>query len=173
MSEDDTESANAGAILTRSPGPLAQLGERRLDKPEVTGSSPVRPIDSQRNVDVVRDLWNAYSRGDFDRVIALSDPYVVLVSLEEGPLYGSEALRANHARWLDAWDEDATATLDAVIGAGDHVLVIACFSGRGRSSGVRVEERLYEVYTLRNGWILRADEFTDREAAFTAAGLRA
>ena len=33
-----------GAILGRSPGPLAQLGERRLDKPEVTGSSPVRPI---------------------------------------------------------------------------------------------------------------------------------
>jgi hypothetical protein len=32
------------AILGRSPGPLAQLGERRLDKPEVTGSSPVRPI---------------------------------------------------------------------------------------------------------------------------------
>jgi hypothetical protein len=27
----------------RPPGPLAQLGERRLDKPEVTGSSPVRP----------------------------------------------------------------------------------------------------------------------------------
>ena len=34
----------AAAILGRSPGPLAQLGERRLDKPEVTGSSPVRPI---------------------------------------------------------------------------------------------------------------------------------
>ena len=26
------------------PGPLAQLGERRLDKPEVAGSSPARPI---------------------------------------------------------------------------------------------------------------------------------
>ena len=34
----------AGAILGCLPGPLAQLGERRLDKPEVTGSSPVRPI---------------------------------------------------------------------------------------------------------------------------------
>src|SRR5918992_2218491 len=27
----------------RPPGPLAQMGERRLDKPEATGSSPVRP----------------------------------------------------------------------------------------------------------------------------------
>jgi hypothetical protein len=30
--------------LERFPGRLAQLGERRLDKAEVTGSSPVSPI---------------------------------------------------------------------------------------------------------------------------------
>ena len=35
---------------------------------------------SQENVEIVRELWDAYSRGDFDRVVALSDPYVVLVS---------------------------------------------------------------------------------------------
>ena len=52
------------------------------------------------------------------------------------------------------------------------MLVIACFRGRGRSSGVRVAERLYEVYTLRNGSILRVDEFSDRAAALEAVGLR-
>jgi hypothetical protein len=31
--------------LERFPGRLAQLGERRLDKAEVTGSSPVSPTD--------------------------------------------------------------------------------------------------------------------------------
>jgi hypothetical protein len=31
------------ASLAPSPGRLAQLGERRLDKAEVTGSSPVSP----------------------------------------------------------------------------------------------------------------------------------
>ncbi len=31
---------------------------------------------AQENVKVVRELWDAYSRGDFDRVIALTDPYV-------------------------------------------------------------------------------------------------
>ena len=39
----------AGAVLDRAvrliaPGRLAQLGERQLDKLEVTGSSPVAPI---------------------------------------------------------------------------------------------------------------------------------
>jgi uncharacterized protein len=125
----------------------------------------------QENVEVVRELWDAYSRGDIDRVIALSDPYVVLVTLEEGPLYGPDAVRANYARWMEAWEEEPETAVEEVIGSGDHVLVIACFQGRGRGSGVRVEQRLYEVYTLRNGRILRVDEFSDRAAALAAVGL--
>jgi ketosteroid isomerase-like protein len=127
---------------------------------------------SQGNVEIVRELWDAYSRGDFDRVLALSDPYVVLVSLEEGPLYGPDAVRANYARWMEAWEEQPETTVEEVTGNGDHVFVIACFQGRGRGSGVRVEQRLYEVYTLRNGRILRVDEFSDRAEALKVAGLR-
>jgi ketosteroid isomerase-like protein len=127
---------------------------------------------SQENVEIVRELWEAYSRGDIDRVIALSDPYVVLVTLEEGPLYGPDAVRANYARWMEAWREEPETTVEEVIGNGDHVVVIACFRGRGRGSGVRVAERLYEVYTLRTGKVLRVDEFSDRDQALEAAGLR-
>jgi ketosteroid isomerase-like protein len=112
------------------------------------------------------------SQEDVEIVRELSDPYVVLVSLEEGPLYGPDAVRANYTRWMEAWEEVPETTVEEVIGAGDHVVVIACFRGRGPSSGVRVAERLYEVYTLRNGRILRVDEFSDRAAALEAAGLR-
>jgi ketosteroid isomerase-like protein len=51
---------------------------------------------SQENAEVVRELWDAYSRGDIERVIALSDPYVVLVTLEEGPLSRPSVLRRNY-----------------------------------------------------------------------------
>jgi ketosteroid isomerase-like protein len=126
---------------------------------------------SQENVEIVRALWEAYSRGDFDRVLALSDPYVVMVSLEEGPLYGSDAVRKNYERWQEAWEEPTT-TVEEVIGTGDHVVVMARFQGRGRGSGVKVEERLYEVYSLRNGKVLRVDEFSERGEALEAVGLR-
>ena len=89
---------------------------------------------SQKNVEIVRDLWDAYSRGDIDRVIALSDPYVVLVTLEEGPLYGPDAVRANYARWMEAWRTQPETTVEEVIDSGDHVIVIACFQGRGREA---------------------------------------
>ena len=127
---------------------------------------------SQENVEIVRELWDAYSHGAFDHVIALTDPYVVLVTLEEGPLYGPDAVRANYARWMEAWEGEPDTSVEEVIGVGDHVFVIACFRGRGRGSGVRVTQRLYEVYTLRNGRILRVDEFSDRAEALEAVGLR-
>jgi hypothetical protein len=39
--------AEDAAILGDREGPLAQLGERRLDKAEVAGSSPARPIEAR------------------------------------------------------------------------------------------------------------------------------
>jgi uncharacterized protein len=125
---------------------------------------------SQKNLEVVRELWDAYSRGDFDHVLALSDPYVVMVSLEEGALYGPDAIRKNYERWREAWEKPET-VVEEVIDTGDQVVVIARFHGRGRASGVTVEQRLYEVYTLRNGKILRVDEFSERAEALGAAGL--
>jgi ketosteroid isomerase-like protein len=91
---------------------------------------------SQENVEVVREL--AYSRGDFDHVVALCDPHIVMISLEEGPLYGSGAARRNYERWRDTWEEAET-TVEEVIGLGDRVFVMARFRGRGRASGVEVE----------------------------------
>ena len=63
---------------------------------------------SDENVEIVRELWEAYSRGDFDHVLSLSDPHVVMISLEEGPLYGADAVRQNYERWQEAWEESET-----------------------------------------------------------------
>jgi hypothetical protein len=53
------------------------------------------------------------------------------------------------------------------------VLVTVHFSGRGRETGIEVDARLYEVYTLDRGKVVRMDEFTERSEALRAAGLRA
>jgi ketosteroid isomerase-like protein len=125
---------------------------------------------SQENVEVVREIWDAYSRGDFDRIREHSDPAVVMITVEEGPLYGIEAVRKNHERWWEAWENSETA-VEEVIGVGDRVFVMARFRGRGRASGAEVEGRHFEVYTLRDGKVLRVDEYADRAEALEAAGL--
>lgn len=126
---------------------------------------------AQENVEVVRKVWDAYSRGDLDQIMGFSDPYVVMISLEEGPLYGFNAVRENYRRWKEAWAEAET-TVEEIIGAGDRVFVVARFRGRGEASGIEVGACLYEVYTMRDGTILRVDEFREREQAVEAAGLR-
>ena len=126
---------------------------------------------SQENVDVVREVWQAYVSGDFEHIRTLSDPHVVVVSLEDGPAYGIEAVGVHHERWREAWKESET-TVEEVLDVGDHVFVMATFRARGRASGVDVEGRHFEVYTLRNRKILHVEEFGDRASALEAAGLQ-
>ena len=126
---------------------------------------------SEENVEVVREAWGAYSRGDYDRVAGFHDPHIVVVTLEDGAVYGNDAVLANYERWDEAWEEAET-TLEEVIGHGDRVFVAARFHARGRASGVEVETSIYEVWTVRNGKVLRIDEYATRDEALEAAGLR-
>jgi len=125
---------------------------------------------SDQNVEVVRRIWDAYSRGDFDQIRAYADPAVVMITLEEGPLYGIEAVRKNHERWWEAW-ESSESRLEEAIGVGDRVFVAARFRGRGRASGAEVQGHHFEVYTVRDGKVLRVHEYAERAEALEAAGL--
>ena len=125
---------------------------------------------SQENVEIVREAWDAYSRGDYDRVGEFHDPHIVVVTLEDGVVYGNDAVLANYKRWNEAW-EGADTTLEEVIGRGDRVFLMVRFQGRGRASGIEIDNRHYEVYTLRDGKVLRIDEYEQRAKALEAAGL--
>ena len=54
---------------------------------------------------------------------------------------------------------------------GDDVVVFIRERGRSKT-GIGVDERHSEVYTLRDGMIVRRQGFTNREEALDAAGLR-
>jgi ketosteroid isomerase-like protein len=125
---------------------------------------------SQENEEIVRQALDAYSRGDYDRVGGFHDPHIVVVTLEDGVVYGNTDVLANYERWNEAW-EGAETTVEDVIGQGDRVFLAARFHAHGRASGVEVDTRVYEVYTLRDGKILRIDEYEDRAEALEAAGL--
>jgi ketosteroid isomerase-like protein len=128
---------------------------------------------SAENVEIVRRAfaYEVYGLGDRAEAEAIFDPYVVLNPTEEGPSYGLDAIRDNFEHWKAAWEE-LDVTIEELIDAGDRVFLTAHHRGRGRGSGVEVDTRLYSVYTLSNGKVLRADEYAERDAALEAAGLR-
>jgi ketosteroid isomerase-like protein len=125
---------------------------------------------SEENVKTVREIWDAYSRGDYDRVAGFHDPDIVVATLEDGVVYGNDAVLANYKRWNEAW-EKAETTLEEVIGHRDRVFLAVRFRARGRASEVEVDTRWYEVWMLRDGKVLRIDEYDDRAEALEAAGL--
>ena len=128
---------------------------------------------SQENVEIVRRAfeYEISGRGDATEVLASFDPYVVMNPVEEGASYGVDAIRDNFEHWQAAWEE-VVVTIDETIDAGDRVLLSAHHCGRGRGSGLEVDARYYEVYTLSGGKIIRVDEYTDRAEALEAAGLK-
>jgi ketosteroid isomerase-like protein len=127
---------------------------------------------SRENVEIVRRAfaYEIHGVGDRADADAIFDPHVVMNPINEGPSYGPDEMRYDWERWASGFD-DLRVTVEEIIDAGDQVVLVAHHQGRGRASGIEVDARFYEVYTLREGKVLRVDEYAEREEALEAAGL--
>jgi uncharacterized protein len=126
---------------------------------------------SQENVEAVRRCFEAYRRGDYVGASAFLAPNVVWEVGQELPAHGPASVRRMWKRWDSEWEELET-VLEEFIDAGDHVVVAVRYRGRGRVSGVEVNDRLFEVHTFRDGQCVRKIDFRERSEALEAAGLR-
>ena len=118
---------------------------------------------SDENVEVVRRFLAA----DMDEALRHADPGIVWNPIEESPARGHEAVRASSTSWKSEWD-DYELIPEAFADLGDRVVVTVLLRGRGRGSGIEVDARFYDVYTLRDGKIVRMDQFADESEALAA-----
>ena len=121
---------------------------------------------SQENVEIVRRFLLL----DVEEALAYAHPDIVWNPTEESAAQGHDAVRASLVRWKGEWD-DYEMRPEEFEHMGDRVVVAVRVRGRGRASGIEVDARLYDVYTLRDGKIARMDQFTQRSEAVEAAGL--
>jgi ketosteroid isomerase-like protein len=135
---------------------------------------------SQENVEVVREVYERWSEGDFRASVELFDPHVVLVLRPEfGPdspdavtYLGPEAIAAyTRDNLLKTWT-DFTMKAEEIVAAGESVLVGVHQHGVGRASGVPTEMRFFTLWTFRGGKVIRIESFPERAEALEAAGLR-
>ena len=122
---------------------------------------------SQENVEVVRQFLLL----EVEEALRYADPDIVWNPAEESATQGHDAVRASLVRWKSEWDEYEMLP-EEFEQMGDRVVVDVSFRARGRASGIEVDARLYDVYTLRGGKIIRMDQFTQRSEALQAAGLQ-
>jgi len=125
---------------------------------------------SRENVESVRKCFEAYCRGDYAGASAYLAPDVVWEVGQELPAHGPAAVRNVWTRWDSEWEE-LESVAEELIDAGDHVVMAVHYRGRGRASGIEVNDRQFEVHTFRDGQCVRKIDFRERSEALEAAGL--
>ena len=133
---------------------------------------------SEENVELVRRLYDAVAARDTDTVLSIYHSDVVwdhTHNREMAGLFGRTAFHghAGVRRWsrefYAAW-EKVDAELEDLIDAGDKVVVVLNYHGRGRVSGIEVAfKHMAGVLTIRDGQIVRADWYRDSNEALAAA----
>ena len=135
---------------------------------------------SPGRVEIIRAVYERFSKGDFRASAELLDPHVVMVvgtqfapslfaSPVGGALYGIDRVAAYTRSLL----EDQTVTMEAgeVDAVGDSVVVAVRQHAVGRASGVPTEIRYFTVWSFRWRKVIRIESFTERADALKAAGL--
>ena len=130
---------------------------------------------SQENVDVVRQALAAFSPGTRDRAFALADPEIVIDATRNvfnpGAYTGLDGVLEMLASMDETWEEMRVEPHE-FIDAGERVVVIGMLVGKGKGSGVEVERFNGQVWTVRDGLVVRLEVgFSDRAAVLEAAGL--
>ena len=134
---------------------------------------------SQENVTALINASKAASAAasveERERFLAILDPDVEWIAREgppdlQGEFHGIEQARRYYARWASAWEEWAW-EIEETRERGDRVATRTWLTGRGRESGLVLDMRIGQVWTFRDGRVVRYEAFPSWEQALKAAGL--
>jgi ketosteroid isomerase-like protein len=128
---------------------------------------------SQENVEVVRRAHAEFERGNF-WVPEFFDAGVRVVWLSaigvEDQTVGLPGMSRVMIDWMQSW-EQVSLVAERFIDAGDQVVVIGDWRGRGKASGVVSNWRHGAVWTLRDGKVISLVSYSDPADALKAVGL--
>ena len=131
---------------------------------------------SQENVEIVRRLYACWESGDF-RTADFFDVEVKHSRIGselpgiDGDWRGIEGLAVAMAGYLDALAELRVEAERIIDLGGDQVLVLSRHTARGKTSGLRYEHEIADLFTLGDGKVLRFASYWDRAEALEAVGL--
>ena len=129
---------------------------------------------SQENVEIVRRVYAEWEKGNFSPAEAF-DPRVRVVWVDPMLAQRAESLglretTRNMREFLSTY-ERMSATAERIIDAGENVVVISAWRGRGKASGVEFAERQGSIWTFSDGKVTRIENYRDPAEALEAAGL--
>ena len=154
---------------------LAALSSRLIAR--LPPSSRLRQAALRR---VARLGVEAYNRRDLEAVaIGYHQdleyyPYreFVEAALAEPCYHGPAGYQAYIAATYEVWGTDVRLEPTELIDLGDQIVLVADMPMRAQGSGVQLGERYAGVSTLKDGRVIRQQDFLDPTEALAAVGLR-
>jgi uncharacterized protein len=130
---------------------------------------------SQENVEIVRSIYEAFNRGDWDAVFRDLHPDFELTTpargLDAGTFRGREE---GQGYWEDFFApyEAVTVEPEEFFERGEQLVVFVRTRLRPKGSGAEFEVQTGHLWTFRDGTAVSLRLFPEHEEALEAAGLR-
>ena len=128
---------------------------------------------SQENVELVRQMTDAWNTGETDAWSEFLAPDVIWRVMpdwpEQGPFIGRDAVLRQVRQLRESWDSDTIVPVSDLIDAGERVVLRLIWRGEGRGPESRLEMTC--IYTVREDTIIAFEFFWNHAEALKAAGL--
>ncbi len=133
---------------------------------------------SEENVEIVRNAFAAFERGDIEALLRMADEDIVITQPDvpgiPAQLHGHRGVVEAFAVWPELWEDFRVEILSIAAAPGGKVIATVRNHGRGKGSGIEVEMDFIFVITIRDAkatewqlFVLPAQE----DEALKAAGL--
>lgn len=128
---------------------------------------------SEENVELLVKGYAAFAAGDVQSTLALLHPDIEVEVHTERPdmrssvYHGHEGFLANFSELTEVFD-DFKIEPQEIADRDERIMVIVRAAGRGRTSGVSIEARLFHLWTIVDGLATRLEVHSDRKEALAA-----
>jgi ketosteroid isomerase-like protein len=131
---------------------------------------------SQENVELARQAYEAWNRGDLDWLLNhMTEDFEFWPGLgfsDMDDVYrGKAGWRRFAETWREAWEE-ITVRVERIEEVDDRIVALLTFDARGRGSGVQVSLQVGQVATVREGMVAKLVSAPGWNEALEAARLR-
>jgi ketosteroid isomerase-like protein len=129
------------------------------------------------NATIVRGIYDAFSRGDIAAVLGALHEQAEWNEAEHftywtgGPFIGPQAVLANVIARIPQDLDGFGIVVRRIVGAGDTVLVEARYRGTAKATGKAVDAQVAHVWDLRDGKVIRFQQYTDTWQFAQATGV--
>lgn len=142
----------------------------------MSGSRDTGQAMSEDAVELVQRLYDHWAQGDlrgqkaFDADITFSRIGPSGTGLD-GEFHGIDQLAHALTEWHQSWVDVRIRAERIIALEDDRVLVLSHHTGSGRASGAPLDRRMADIWTARDGRLIRWESYWSRTEALCAAGL--